>query len=112
MARRVLKRPQEETPTTNLSAQQPFGTQSLWSSLLVERERLESEIKHAKIFLEQLRKDVVITQRQKYLHLPPEGGVPSARGTPRSGRGPQSAQSPPFQSNTCSGKNMPAVVRS
>ncbi len=34
-----------------------FGAQSRWSLLLVERERVEGEIKHAQMFLEQLRKD-------------------------------------------------------
>jgi hypothetical protein len=86
MARRVLKRAQEEKLTRNLSAQKPFGTQSLWSSLLVEREHLESEIKHAKIFLEQLRKDVVSSQPGR--------------------------SSEHVQGQQVSGKNTPAAVRS
>jgi hypothetical protein len=58
MTRGVLKRCHKHRRAGSLSAGNLFGAQSRWSSLLVERERLESEIKHAELFLEQLRKDV------------------------------------------------------
>ena len=58
MARRISKTSGKgKTPGGQLT-RNAFGAQSVWSSLLVERERLESEIKHATIFLEQLRMDV------------------------------------------------------
>jgi tRNA G10 N-methylase Trm11 len=71
MARRILKPSGKGKTPGNQSAVNGFGAQSPWSSLLVERERLESEIKHAKMFLEQIRKDVVSSKddvRGKEVH--------------------------------------------
>jgi hypothetical protein len=58
MARRISKKSGKEKAPGGQPPRNAFGAQSLWSCLLVERERLESEIKHATIFLEQLRMDV------------------------------------------------------
>ena len=63
MARRISKTSGKgKTPGGQLT-RNAFGAQSVWSSLLVERERLESEIKHATIFLEQLRMDVASSKK-------------------------------------------------
>lgn len=58
MARRISKKSGKEKMPGGQPTRNAFGAQSLWSSLLIERERLETEIKHAQIFLEQLRMDI------------------------------------------------------
>ena len=71
MARRILKQSGKGNMPSNQPTRSAFGAQSLWSSLLVERERLEREIKHAKMLLEQIRKDVASSKeviRSKEVH--------------------------------------------
>jgi len=58
MSRRVSKRSAKQGLSDKLHPSDAFGVQSRWSSLLVERERLEGEIQYAKMFLEHIRKDV------------------------------------------------------
>jgi hypothetical protein len=58
MARRISKKSGKGKTPDGQPTRNTFGAQSLWSSLLLERGRLESEIKHATIFVEQLRMDV------------------------------------------------------
>lgn len=66
MTRGNVNHRDRERVALGLFGENLFGPQSQWSSLLVQRERLKSEIKHAETFLDELRKDVARPKATKF----------------------------------------------
>ncbi len=81
MPRKTEQLDGETAATVSLFPTNLFGPQSHWSSLLGEREHLQSEIKRGRKYLEQLRKD--LAQCSAVLHGWPNGEKESEETPPR-----------------------------